>query len=161
MRTLWIAIVFLGFSLVVSIPAFSQNPDKKHLADSVAIQQISANLDETWNNHDALAFSKLFLEDADFQWHTGDLLKNRKQIEQYFSESFKQIPPEYRHRTTIKRLRFIGPDIAIGDGTIVVVREGATENEKPYLNVLFTCIGKKTDDNWRLAAVRLIIPKTD
>ncbi|MBN1791963.1 MAG: SgcJ/EcaC family oxidoreductase [Bacteroidales bacterium] len=161
MRTLWIAIVFLGFSLAVSIPAFSQNPDKKHLTDSLAIQQISANLDAAWNIHDALAFSNLFLEDADFQWHTGDLLKDKKQIEQYFSASFKQIPPEYRHHTTIKRLRFIDPDIAIGDGTIVIVREGATENEKPYMSVLFTCIGKKIDDNWRIAAVRIILPKTD
>jgi uncharacterized protein (TIGR02246 family) len=161
MRTLWIAIVFLAFSLAVSVPAYSQNHDKRHLADSAAIMQVSANLDAAWNKHDAVAFSNLFLEDADFQWHTGELLRNRKQIEQYFSESFKHIPSEYRHYTTTQRLRFIRPDIAIGDGTIVVAREGAAANEKTFMNVHFTCIGKKTNGIWRIAAVRLMLPKTE
>ena len=161
MRTLWIAIISVGFLQAVSISAFSQNYDKKYSADSVAIHQVSANLDAAWNKHDAVAFSSLFLEDADFQWHTGELLKNRKQIEDYFNESFKQIPPEYRHFTTTRRLRFIRPDIAIGDGTIVVAREGAVGGEKPLMNVLFTCIGKKTNGIWRIVAVRLILPKTE
>jgi uncharacterized protein (TIGR02246 family) len=161
MRTIWITIVILEFSLAVSIPAFSQNNNKKLLADSAAIQKVSVNLDAAWNNRDALAFSNLFVEDADFQWHTGELLKGRKQIEQYFNESFKQIPSEYRHFSTIQRLRFIKPDITILDGTIVVAREGATEDEKPYMKVLFTCIGKKTQGIWQIAAVRLMIPKIE
>jgi uncharacterized protein (TIGR02246 family) len=161
MRTIWIAIVIIEFSLLVSIPACSQNHDKKLLTDSAAIQQVSVNLDAAWNKHDAIAFSNLFVEDADFQWHTGELLTGRKQIEQYFNESFKQIPLEYRHYSTIQRLRFIKPDITILDGTIVVARENATENEKPYMKVLFTCIGKKTKGIWQIAAVRLMIPKIE
>jgi uncharacterized protein (TIGR02246 family) len=155
MRTHWIAMVFLGFSLLPSIPGNSQNPDKKQLADIDAIKQAGANLDAAYNRHDATAFSDLFLDDADFQWHTGDLLKNRKEIEQYFTNSFKIMPADYRHITTFQRIRFVRPDIAIGDGTVVIA-----QNEKTILSVLFTCVGKKVKGQWRIAAIRLMLVKS-
>lgn len=160
MKTIWITMFILGFSLVASIPATSQNPDKRRTADVAAIQQVRADLDASWNLHDAVALGKLFLSDADFQWHTGDVLKGQKQIEQYFSESFKQMPNEYKHSTTFNNIRFLRSDIAVGDGAIVVSREGAPENEKPYMSVLFTCIGQKKNGHWYLAAVRLMLPAT-
>jgi uncharacterized protein (TIGR02246 family) len=159
MRTHWVVMVFLGFFLLPSIPGNSQNPDKEQLADIAAIKQGGVSLDAAYNRRDAIAFSELFLEDADFQWHTGDLLKNRKEIEQYFTSSFKTMPADYRHITTFQRIRFMGPDFAIGDGTVVIAREGAAENEKPYLNVLFTCVVEKVKGQWRIAAVRLMLVK--
>jgi uncharacterized protein (TIGR02246 family) len=161
MRTHWIALVFLGFSLLPSIPGNSQNPDKKQLADIAAIKQGGADLDAAYNRRDAIAFGGFFLDDADFQWHTGDLLKNRKEIEQYFTNSFKIMPADYRHITTFQRIRFLSPDFAIGDGTVVIAREGAAENEKPYLGVLFTCIVKKVKGQWWIAAVRLMSVRSE
>ncbi|MFH1120116.1 MAG: SgcJ/EcaC family oxidoreductase [Bacteroidota bacterium] len=157
MKTLWIIIVSVGFSLVVSIPALSQNTDKKQTEDIVAIQQVRAELDSAWNRHDAAALGELFLDNADFQWHTGELLKNRIEIEKYFGETvFKNIPAVYHHNTTFQRIRFLDTDIAIGDGTIIVSREGAPENEQPFLSVLFTCVGKKEKGKWYIAAARLM-----
>jgi uncharacterized protein (TIGR02246 family) len=161
MKTPWIIIVFLGFSLAVSNPAFSQYPDKKHSKDIDAIKKTGADFDAAYNQRDAVAFSDFFLEDADFQWHTGELLKNRQQIEQYFTNAFKSMPADYRHITTFQRIRFLGPDLAIGDGTLVIAQEGAKENDKPYFSVLFTCIGKKVKGQWKLAAIRLILPKRE
>lgn len=157
MRTHWIAMVFLGFFLLPSIPGNSQNPDKRQLADIASIKQAGADLDSAYNRRDAKAFSELFLDDADFQWHTGDLLKNRKEIEQYFTNSFTVMPADYRHITTFQRIRFLSSDLAIGDGTVVIARDGAVENEKPYLSVLFTCVGKKVKGQWRIAAIRLML----
>ena len=160
MRTLWFTMFFLGFSLSGSIPAVSQNPDKKQSPDIDAIRQLSLDLDAAWNRHDAVALSELFLEDADFQWHTGDVLKNRKQIEQYFSMSvFKDMPMDRRHTSTLQRIRFLRPDIAIGDGTVVVSRDGAPENEKTSLSVLFTSVAQKKQGHWHIAAVRLMLTK--
>jgi len=157
MKPPWYTIILLGFSLTASLPAISQNPDKKQSKDIDAIKQLGLDLDATWNRHDAVALSELFTEDADFQWHTGDVLKNQKQIEQYFSMSvFKDMPMDRRHNSTIQRIRFLRPDIAIGDGTLVVSREGAPENEKPSLSVLFTSVAQKKNGHWYIAAVRLI-----
>jgi len=161
MKTNWIALVFFGFALLPSIPGNSQNPDKKQLADIAAIRQGGVDLDAAYNRRDAKAFSAFFLDDADFQWHTGDLLKNRKEIEQNFANSFKVMPADYRHITTFQRIRFLRPDMVIGDGTVVIVREGATENEKPILSVLFTCVGQKVKGQWKLAAVRLMLVKNE
>ena len=156
MRAQLIPMIFLGFSLVTTIPAAAQNPDKKQSADIAAIQQVRADLDAAYDKRDAVAFSELFFADADFQWHTGDLLKDRNEIQQHFANSFKIMPPDYRHITTFERIRFIKPDVAIGDGTVVIAREGAPQNEKPYLKVLLTCVGKKEKGQWRISAVRLI-----
>jgi uncharacterized protein (TIGR02246 family) len=157
MKTPWSAVVFLGLMLAASIPAASRDLEQKRSADIAAIRQVPADLDAAWNRRDAAALGELFLDDADFQWHTGELLSGRRQIEQYFGTVvFKQMPPDFRHTTTIQRLRFLGPDVAIGDGTIVVAREGAAESEKPYLRVLFTCVGQKSNGRWRMAAVRLM-----
>jgi len=161
MKTHWIVLVFLGFSLAVSTPGASQNPDVKQSADIAAIKQAAANLDAAYNRRDAVAFSEIFLKDADFQWHTGALLKDRKEIEEHFTNAFKNMPADYRHITAFQRIRFLSPDIAVADGTVVIAREGAAENEKPYLSVLFTCVGKKVKGHWKIAAIRLILPKTE
>jgi uncharacterized protein (TIGR02246 family) len=161
MRTNWIAMIFFGFSLAISFPVASQNPDKKQSADIAAIKQGGVNLDAAYNRRDAVAFSEFFLEDADFQWHTGELLKNRKEIGQHFTNAFKHMPADYRHITTFQRIRFLSPNLTIGDGTVVIAREGAAENEKPYLSVLFTCIGKKVKGQWKIAAIRLMLVKSE
>jgi uncharacterized protein (TIGR02246 family) len=156
MKAHWIVTVFLGFSLAASISADSQKPDKKQAADIAAIQQVKENFDAAYNRRDAAAFSGIFLEDADFQWHTGALLKDREEIRRHFTDAFKSMPADYRHITEFQRIRFLGSDMVIGDGTVVIARDGAAGNEKPYLKVLFTCVGKKVKGQWRLAAIRLI-----
>jgi uncharacterized protein (TIGR02246 family) len=161
MKTLWIIIIFLGFSLAGSISAFSQYSDKKHSKDIETIKKAGENFDAAYNRRDAKAFSEFFLEDADFQWQTGELLKDRKEIEQYFTNAFKSMPADYRHISTFQRIRFLGPDLTIGDGTLVIAKEGAKENDKPYFSVLFTCIGKKVKDEWKVAAIRLILPQKE
>jgi uncharacterized protein (TIGR02246 family) len=112
------------------------------------------------NRRDAASFSALFIEDADFQWHTGVVPKNRKEICEYFAHAFKEMPLDYRHRTTFQRIRFLKPDVAIGDGIVVIARAGAAENAEPYLRVLLTAVGKKSNGAWRIAAVRLTLRKT-
>ncbi len=156
MKAQWIVMILLGFLLAVSISADTQRPDEKQAAEIAAIQQIRDNLDAAYNRRDATAFSELFFADADFQWHTGALLKDREEIRQYFTNSFISMPADYRHITVFQRIRFLAPDIAIGDGTVVIARDGAADNEKPYLKVLLTCVGRKDKDRWRIAAVRLM-----
>ena len=159
MKSLWLTMTLLGLTIASSNPAVSQNSDKKESKETDAIKQLAIDSDAAWNRHDAVALSEYFLENADFQWHTGEVLNNRKQIEQYFSESvFKNMPMDRRHNTTIQRIRFLRPDIAIGDGTIVVSREGAPKNEKPSLSVLFTSVAQKKQGHWQIAALRLMIP---
>jgi uncharacterized protein (TIGR02246 family) len=156
MKARWTALVILGVSLAASVPAVAQKPDGARAAEIAAIQEARKNLDAAYDRRDVEAFSGLFLEDADFQWPNGALLRGREEIRQYFAKSFATMPADWRHITTFARIRFLGPDVAIGDGTLVIARAGAAENEKPYMKVLLTSVGKKEGGRWRIAAVRLI-----
>ena len=156
MKTRWMVLAFLGFSLAAAMPGETQKPKKDQAIEIAAIQKVRENLDAAYDRRDAAAFSDLFLEDADFQWHTGALLKDREEIRQHFANAFKSMPADYRHITEFQRIRFLGPDIAIGDGTVVIARAGAASDEKPYMKVLMTCVGSKVKGQWRIAAVRLI-----
>ena len=156
MKAHWTALVIVGFSLAASIPGVTQKTDGTRAAEIAAIQKVRENLDAAYDRRDAEAFSELFVEDADFQWPSGALLRDREEIRQHFAKSFATMRADYRHITTFARIRFLGPDVAIGDGTVVIARVGATENEKPYMKVLLTCIGKKERGGWRIAAARLI-----
>lgn len=150
---------FMVFLLMVSLSVNSQNPDKKELKEIAAIKQLSFDLDSAWNRHDAVALSALFTDDADFQYWDGSLLKDRKEIEQYYSTKvFKNTPAEMRHKGTLQRIRFIKKDVVIGDGTLVIYRKGAPENEKPALSALFTSVANKKNGKWQIAAVRLMFP---
>lgn len=148
--------IFIGFSMVATIPAVSQNLNKKQSADFASIKQMMANLDAAYDKRDAAAYCELFLEDADFLWTTGVLSKDRNEIQQQVTNTFKFFPSGYSHISTLQRIRFIKPDIAIGDGTVMSVREGASENEKPLFKALATCVLKKEKGQWRYSAVRLI-----
>jgi uncharacterized protein (TIGR02246 family) len=161
MKSLRLDMCFLVFLLMVSLSANTQNPFKKELKKISDIKQLSLELDSAWNSHDAVAFSKLFLDDADFQYWDGVLLKDRKEIENYYSTKvFKNTPADMRHKGTLQRIRFIKKDVAIGDGTLVIYRKGAPENEKPALSALFTSIARKKNGKWQIAAVRLMFPSS-
>jgi uncharacterized protein (TIGR02246 family) len=161
MKSLRFEMCFLVLLIMVSLSANSQNPDKKELKEIAAIKQLSLDLDSAWNSHDAIAFSQLFLDDADFQYWDGVVLKDRKEIEQYYgTKVFKNTPVDRCHKGTLQRIRFIKKDVVIGDGTLVIYRKGAPENEKPTLSALFTSIARKKDGKWRIAAIRLMFPSS-
>lgn len=131
-------------------------------ADEAAVRRVNADLDEAWNRRDAAALAALFMDDADFQWPTGELLSGRQRIDEHFAAGvFKQMPVDLRHLTTIQRLRFPATDIVIGDGTIVVARENPATGEKPHFRASFTSVGLKRDGRWRIAAVRMMPWKDD
>lgn len=159
MKSLHFALAFMVISLWVSMPVSSQNSDNKESKEIAAIRQLSHDLDAAWNKYDAAAFSALFLDDADFQYWDGVLLKDRNEIEQFYSTKvFKNMQPGLRHTSTLQRIRFVRKDVVIGDGTLVITREDAKENEKPGLSALFTSVAQKKNGQWRIAAVRLMFP---
>jgi uncharacterized protein (TIGR02246 family) len=156
MKTRLIFIILMGFSMAATIPVASQSLSKKQSAEIATIKQMMANADAAYDKKDAAAYVELYKEDADFLWTTGVLSKDRNEIQQQVVNSFKLIPSGYKHISTLERIRFLKPDIAIGDGTSKFVREGASENEKPFWIARSTCVYKKEKGQWRCSAVRLI-----
>jgi hypothetical protein len=71
------------------------------------------------------------------------------------------MPADYRHITAFQHIRFLNSDIAVANGTVVIAHAGVAKDEKPYLSVLFIIVGQKVKGQWKLAAVRLMVPKTE
>jgi uncharacterized protein (TIGR02246 family) len=138
MKTTWTNLIFPGLLIIAILASCSQDRDA------------------SYSKKDAAAYCELFLEDADFMWTNGLLSKDRNEIQQQVTNTFKYFPSGYIHISTLQRIRFIKPDIAIGDGIVMSVREGASENEKPLFKALATCVLKKEEGQWRYSAVRLI-----
>jgi len=127
-------------------------------ADQKAFMQLAKDFDVAWNTRDAKALAGLFTEDGDFQFWTGQCVEGRDLIEKYYAtQVFPPMPEDFRHSAVIERHRFIKPDVVIGDGYADIVGTMGTQSFKRHL--LFTSVSVKQDGQWKLSAVRLMIPQ--
>jgi uncharacterized protein (TIGR02246 family) len=124
--------------------------------DIQAVFQLTKELDKRWNQHDPAAFADLFENDADFRFYKGDWVKGKTAIESFWKgEVFPSMPEIVKHRIIVKRVRFVSPNLAIGDGVLQFVdSSGGTE----YIQVERegTLIAVKKGGRWIISAVRLV-----
>jgi len=123
--------------------------------DKLSVIHLATDLDKSWNERNAGAFAELFAPDSDFRFHTGVWIIGKDSIEKYWRDQvFAGIPQDLKHESTIKRVRFISDNLAIGDGTIRIVSliEG---KERLHLDSEVTAVAIKKDGRWYFSAVRL------
>ena len=69
MNRIWIIMISSGIWVVTSLPAASQNPNKKQIADIASIKQVMADLDVAYDKRDAL-FTGLYKKEKG-QWRAS------------------------------------------------------------------------------------------
>ena len=149
-------IVFLQMGAGFFLAEVQENGQKE--ADQKAFMQLAKDFDNAWNSRDAKALASLFTEDGDFQFWTGQCVEGRDLIEKYYAtQVFPPMPEDFRHSAVIERHRFIKADVVIGDGYADIVGTMGTQPFKRHL--LFTSISVKQDSQWKLSAIRLMIPQ--
>lgn len=84
-------------------------------ADEAAIRKIISDATEAWNRGDAHAFSRNFQEDGWFTSVLGMVLSGRKEFEQRHAEMLAAGFKGSRVARTIRRMRFLRPDVALAD----------------------------------------------
>ena len=125
-------------------------------ADQAAVFQLTRELDKRWNQRDPKAFSKLFEEDADFRFYSGAWIKGKTAIEAFWGgEVFPDMPENLKHLIIIKRVRFVSPNLAIGDGILRFV-DDSEGKEQIRAEREGTLVAVKKKDNWVISAVRLV-----
>ena len=125
--------------------------------DRQSVLQLATELDRRWNERNPKAFAELFTPDADFRFHTGIWIAGKDAIEKFWRDQvFVGLPPSFRHEVTIKHVRFVTDNIAIGDGTIRIV-ETIEGQERVHLDTEAIAVGAKKDGHWYLSAVRLTV----
>jgi len=101
------------------------------------------------NAHDAKALAALFAPGGELVNEEGHAVQGREAIERTFAAIF-QAHPKMRINVSIQSIRFVGPSVAIEDGTSTITNasgEGAEHNR-------YTVVHVKQDGKWQMASAR-------
>jgi uncharacterized protein (TIGR02246 family) len=123
-------------------------------ADEEAIRQADDAFVKAYEQGDAKSIAALFTVDAEYVDESGNVFQGREAIEQSLTEFFTE-NPNCKLEMNIDTIRFIGPGIAVEDGSTTVTRsESAASIDSHY-----TTIYVQTDGKWLAASVRDRAPK--
>jgi len=126
--------------------------------DDEAVRRLWSTLDAIWNERDAERFSELFTTDASWVFvDRGDSMVGRTAIHARFAEQFPALAPELRHRTTVRTVRAVGPDVRAVDAEVEILRDGPGGSVEPTVLRRFavTAVMPRTQDGWRIAVLRV------
>lgn len=134
-------------------------PERFHNStDRAAIRSLGVELDDAWNSRDADTLAGLFCHDADFRNAAGLMLRGREEIRRHYTaEVFPTLPVGLLHETIPAHIRFVTPDVAVGDGEVRLFEEDSEAVEYPPL--LVSSVLVKEEDRWLISAVRLAKPE--
>lgn len=93
----------------------AQKKSDTFAADEAAILKIVSDGSEAWNRGDATAYSQHFQEEGGFTNVLGVVFYGRKAFEQRHSEIFSTIFKGSTLQQSIRKIRFVRPDVAIVD----------------------------------------------
>lgn len=83
--------------------------------DKAAIRKIISDGTEAWNRGDAKAYSQHFQENGGFTNMLGMVFCGRKGFEERHAEIFGTILKGSTLQQTIRKIRFVRPDVAVVD----------------------------------------------
>ncbi len=104
------------FVLALGTPAFADAPKPRaRKADETALRKLVADQADAWNRHDAKAWCRDFADDAEFINITGAVLTGKPEIEKRHAFIFANLFHESKTVVTVRRVAFVGPNVAIVD----------------------------------------------
>jgi uncharacterized protein (TIGR02246 family) len=147
MRNLWHSRVsFFALYFAISIAQGSSSDVEIRSVRDVVAQYMQAR-----NNRDPEAIARLFTQDADQLVSTGEWRRGSANITHGTAISSQKETGQ--NSITIESVRFIDPDVAIVDG-----RYETTSVDGTIRKMWTTLIVKRTEGQWRIAAIRNMLP---
>ena len=136
---------FMAGILVAALAAaaISQPQDEK------AIRSMADSFVEAYNAKDAKALGALFVPGGEIVNQEGKSVQGQEAIQREFAEIFEQQPKTQIH-VSVKSIRFLGPTLAVEDGSSTVTDQAGLTVERN----LYTVVHVKQDGQWRMASAR-------
>ena len=119
-----------------------------------AIRETGETFVKAYERGDAKAVAAHFTADAEYIDEQGNLSQGRQEIEELLNALFSK-NSDSTLELTIESIRFLGPGVAIEDGSATVTR--AAGNPSDYSR--YTAVHVKTDGKWLMASCREHTPK--
>jgi uncharacterized protein (TIGR02246 family) len=127
----------------------SGQPAPERSADEKAIRETAEVFEKAYNAKDAKAIAALFVHDGQIEDKDGDVSVGRDAIEKVFADIFKEAPKKTID-VTVESIRFIGPDLAVEEGSTKEVFE---PGEPPEYD-RYTVVHVKRDGKWMMAMAK-------
>lgn len=127
-------------------------------ADSARIVAHWAALDAAWNARDAQRFSEHFAPDATLEFvDRGQAFDGRAAILRNFQQQFRSQHPALRHRSRVRDMRAVAPDVATVDGTVEILRSvgGAGAEFVIVRTFAIFAVMQRTAGAWTIRALRV------
>ena len=126
--------------------------------DEQAIQNLALEFAAGWNRHDAQGMAACFTMDGDLVNPSGKIARGRAHVQKLFAE--EQAGPLQASRVTMahKHLRFLKPDLAMGDYQFEVSHIRNAEGQETTTKGLVSCVLRKEGDGWLITAARTNVP---
>jgi ketosteroid isomerase-like protein len=123
----------------------------------LTVREFWETLDARWNERDAARFSSLFTEDVSFEFVDRDeSLDSSMTVREYFGTRFPTFAPELRHRTTVRDLRSLAPDVLAVDGRVEILREHSGETAPALLRTFaIFAVMIQGSEGWRVRLIRI------
>jgi uncharacterized protein (TIGR02246 family) len=140
--------IVIGFSLQSAAPA--QNSQ----SDEAAIRRAIVEMTDAFNQHDAVAATRMYTPDADFVSVRGDKAKGRAEVEKLLAALFEaRARKDAALRTEAVEIRFIRPDVAIVHVTNEMSGLVAPDEQKlPSHQEMSLRVFVKDNGQWQIAA---------
>ncbi len=138
------------YCMVFFAPWFAQNSARGN--DETAIREIVSKYVDARERIDPKAVEDLFTSDADQLVSSGEWRKGRDAVVRGTMASSRSTGG--KRSITVESVRFVTPDVAIADGRyeLTGLAGGATRS------MWATLVLKRTENGWRIAAIRNMLP---
>jgi uncharacterized protein (TIGR02246 family) len=140
-----VAVVAIGFVLAQDKPPAKETPRPD---DEKAIRDTSDAIAKAFEKGDAAAFAAFFTEEGEYQDEDKDIIRGRDALTQAYAKFFAK-RPELKVETKIDKIRFLGKDTAVEEGTFTVKAKDTPPNASKY-STLYT----RQDGKWMIALLK-------
>ncbi len=151
MKRRWKLVAYVVACATFSLPSLAQTLGTSE--DEAAIRAVLVFATETFNKHDAAAYSRLFTDDGQLTNVAGQFADGRPAIEKFLAAGFAGRLKQATQSTQNVMIRFIRPDVAIVHVTNqisgFIEADGTTE---PPHNEFSIRVFEKDNGLWRMAA---------
>ena len=120
--------------------------------DSEAIKTLVGQYAAARESRDPQAIRKLFTDDADQLVSSGTWRRGREALVDGMLGSSRRNPGT--RTLTVETVRFAAPGVAVADARYVIAGSDGAADRKMWST--FVCL--RTDDGWRIAAIRNMLP---
>jgi len=142
MSTLQLLVIFI---FALTLPHTQSNADE-------ALRDVVKKYVEAREKMDPKAIEALFTNDADQLVSSGEWRKGREAVVRGTMASSQS--NSGRRTITVESIRYLSNDVALVDGRYELSGQAGGESRKMWT----TLVIKRTQDGWRIAAIRNMLP---